>query len=218
MRDDDCPRVCMSVTDFADFVGLTSRAVRSAIQSGRISGAFWNNGVRLVDVEHALVDMNKKDKLDHYRSKVRDIINSMDSEEISSKHIVVRSLRTERSIEAPSRYGDPLANEIRELRVRKLNAESAIANLNLKRATGELIDYEKAEPIVVEAFSSFNGLLDQLAHKIAYQVPGCRSQEELEEVIRKQMETTSLQVLKIVETAKSQVQKAVEQQRRPLRH
>jgi hypothetical protein len=207
----------MSVADFADFVGLSGRAIRTAIQEGRISCAFWNNGTRLVDVESALVEMKKEEKLTYYRSKVRDIVSGMDSEEISSKHLVVRSLRQKRSIEAPNRGDDILGKELQELKLKKLCAEAAFAELNHRRALGELIDLDKAEPIVIEAFSGFNGLLEQLGHQIASDIPGCRSEAELAEAIKKRMESTRARVFELVEAAKRQTDKAIEQQGKPLR-
>jgi hypothetical protein len=98
-RRGDMPVGYMSVVDFAKFVGVTDRAVRLAMQEGRVRSFCYFKGKRILDVESAIMEMNKWQYLRDYREAIEELVDTHTPEDLEADVLILKPCSASKSVE-----------------------------------------------------------------------------------------------------------------------
>jgi hypothetical protein len=215
-----------TITEYARYKGVTQQAVSFAIAQGRFPHYIEQHGRKLIDWRAAEADPHVNIGA---RLRAKGVPLFDDDGEVFSTKSIARpepapqmprpSMPSPEPEEQPKyRKGiSPKTQAAQDTKQRILEAQARISEAQAARIEGLVLDRAPAESIILDFFSRYAELVQQLPSQAAAKVAGNPSPEAISLVIRSELEKLTDKLRDELEKKKAEIQQLANSQIKPLK-
>ncbi|HYX32781.1 MAG TPA: hypothetical protein VE954_06675 [Oligoflexus sp.] len=214
----------ISKKQYADMVGVSAPAVSQWVASGSIPpSCIVNLGGR------ELLDLDEIERLGvlrrHMRTIPRLVNRPLFDDAEDEPPIAANAAGFFPEIQAPKRTGpkkpslddEDLFVMEKRARIQKLQAEADIANMNLQRAEGKLLDADRFWDIFCDMYSNFSAYFQQFSEQASASLVGMKSQNDAKHLLDTRLAQVMERIRSETEKKKLEARHLIDMQRKPLK-